>query len=367
MTMDPVQLAGGTLTEAPFARVLFDLWDAGKTGRIEVRTGEGARVLHLLNGDVVVEREGLSEKEFLAALAKKKVLNADQVRQCARLAKTDGHSLLKALSESGLLSPLPLWNLMESFYARRLFPLFETDTGDWEFHPGDGLPVRDRLGAIPSQDLIVQAIRRIQNADLIERSLPEDAAPIKVAAPARLHRIAWEPHERYALQVLGSVPNLRAFHEACQIGRREARKTLFAFLCLGILETSASKSKARPAGGAEAMDAGRAFEVLNEKCGFVYKYLTKEIGPLGRTIIARAIEEARPGLGPLFQKMALLPDGRVSSDTAVSQNAGHLPGELTRALLRGYEEILVSEVLAVKKALGPRHETTLVKALEKIG
>jgi len=367
MTMEPNQPAEGIFAEAPFARVLFGFWDGGKTGRLEVRTGDGTRIIHLLNGDVVVEREGLAEKEFLAVLAKKKVLTSDQVRQCAREAKAGGCSLLKALSESALLSPLPLWNLMESFYARRLFPLFEADEGDWEFHSGDGLPVRDRLGAIPSQDLIVQGIRRIQNDALIGRFLPEEGMPIMIAAPARLHRVAWEPYERYALQVLGSVPNLRTFHEACQIGRREARKTLFAFFCLGILTAASQKSKTRPAGGSEAMNAGRAFEILDEKCAFVYKYLTKEIGPLGRTMITRALEETRPGLGPIFQKMVLQPDGRVSADTAVSHNAGHLPDELTRALLRGYEEILVTEVLAVKKALGPRHETALVKALEKIG
>ena len=361
------QRSEGTFGETPFARVLFDLWDGGKTGRFEVRAGDAARTLHLLNGDVVVEHEGLAEKEFLAALAKKKVLTAEQVRQCAREAKTGGHSLLKALSETGLLSPLPLWNLLESYYARRIFPQFDLDEGGWAFQPGDGLPVRDRLGTIPTQDLIVQGIRQVRNAALIERFLPDDAAPIRVGAPARLHRIAWEPHERYALQVLGSVPNLRAFHEACEIGRREARKTLFAFLCLGILTAAEARPKARSGNGPEAMNAGRAFEVLSEKCAFVYKYLTKEIGPLGRTMIARSLEEAQPGLGPLFQKMVLLPDGRVASDTAVSHNAGHLPGELTRALLRGYEEILVSEVLAVKKALGPRHETALVKALEKIG
>ena len=367
MSMEPIQPAEGTLAEAPFARILFGLWDGGKTGRLEVRTAEGARILHFLNGDIVVEREGLSEKEFLAALAKKKVLTAEEVRQCAREAKADGHGLLKGLSESGLLSPLPLWNLMESFYARRLFPLFDADAGEWGFQSGDGLPVRDRLGSIPAQDLIVHGLRQVQNDALVERFLPEESAPIQVSAPARLHRFAWEPHERYALQVLGSVSTLRAFHEACQIGRREARKTLFAFACLGILSGAGSKPKARAAGGPEATDAGRAFEALNEKCAYVYKYLTKEIGPLGRTMIARAIEEARPGLGPIFQKMALLPDGRVSADTAVSQNAGRLPGELTRALLRGYEEILVTEVLAVKKALGPGHETALVKALEKIG
>jgi hypothetical protein len=365
--MDPIQPAEGTLAEAPFARILFGLWDGGKTGGLEVQTADGSRLLHLLNGDIVVEREGLSETDFLAALAKKKVLTADQIRQCAREAQANGHGLLKGLSESGLLSPLPLWNLMESFYARRLFSLFDADAGEWRFKPGDGLPVRDRLGSIPAQDLIVQGLRQVQNDALVERFLPEESAPIRVAAPARLHRLAWEPHELYALQVLGSVSSLRAFHEACQIGRREARKTLFTFVCLGILSGGGPPPKARAAGGPEATDAGRAFESLNEKCAFVYKYLTKEIGPLGRTMITRAIEEARPGLGPLFQKMALLPDGHVAADTAVSHNAGHLPGELTRALLRGYEEILVSEVLAVKKALGPNHETALVKALEKIG
>jgi hypothetical protein len=31
------------------------------------------------------------------------------------------------------------------------------------------------------------------------------------------------------------------------------------------------------------------------------------------------------------------------------------------------DEILVAEVLAVKRTLGPEHESTLVKNLEKIG
>jgi hypothetical protein len=365
--MEPIRAAEGTLAEAPFAAILYGLWDAGRTGRLEVRAADTVRVLHMLNGDVVVEREGLGEKEFLAALAKRKVLTAEQVRQCVRQAKADGSSLLKALGEGGLLSALPLWNLMESFYARRLFGLFDAEAGTWTFQPGAGLPVRDRLGTLPTQDLIIQGLRQVQNDVLMDRFLPGDADPIRVALPAQLHRIAWESHERYALQVLGSVSTLRAFHEACQIGRREARKTLLAFVCLGVLSGGETRPKSRAAEGSEALPAGRAFEVLNEKCAFVYRYLTKELGPLGRTMIVRALDEARPGLGPLFQKLALLPDGRVSADEAVGHNAGHLPEEMTRSLLQGYEEILVSEVLAVKKTLGAGHETALVKALEKIG
>lgn len=359
--------AEGTFGEAPLARVLFGLWNGERTGRLEVRTGDGRRTLHILNGDVVMEREGLSEKDFLTALAKKNVLAAEQIRQCARLAKTSGQSLLRSVSETGVLSPLPLWNLMESYYVRRIFPLFDQEEGGWTFEPGDGLPVRDRLGMLATPGLILQGIRQMQNASLIDRFLPEDNAPIRLDAPARLHKVDWEPHERYALQVLGSVPTLRTFHEACEMGRKEARKPLFAFHCLGILSAGESKPKARAGNGPAAVGAGLAFETLNEKCAFIYRYVTKEIGPLARTIINRSLEELKPGLGPLFQKMTLLPDGRVEADTAVSHKAGHLPDELTRGLLRGYEEILVAEVLAVKKALGPKHETALVKALEKIG
>jgi hypothetical protein len=357
----------GTFAESPFARVLFGLWSGEKTGRLELQAAGGDRSLFLQSGDVIVERAGLSEKDFLAALAKKKVLTIDQARQCGRRAKEAKTSRLRALGELGFLSPLPLWNLMESFFARRLFPLFDLEDGGWTFEPGEGLSVRERLGTLPGQELILHGIRQMQNEAVLDRFLPDAAAPIQVSAPARLHKIAWEPHERYALQVLGSVPHLRAFEDACEIGRKDARKTLFAFVCMGLLAAPPVKARPGAADGPPAGDAGRALEALNEKCAFIYKYVTKEIGPLGRTIIARTLDELKSGLGPQFHKLVLLPDGRLEADPAVSHNAGHLPGELTGALLRGFEEILLAEVLAVKKALGGRHETALVKALEKIG
>ena len=70
---------------------------------------------------------------------------------------------------------------------------------------------------------------------------------------------------------------------------------------------------------------------------------------------------------PVFQKTRLLADGRVEIDPALEATASHLPEELYRTLLRGFDEILMSELLAVKKSLGPVHESALVRALEKVG
>jgi len=357
----------GSLSETPFARLLSERWNDEANGRLEIRAGGRHRLLHVQNGDVVVDREGLSEADFLAALTKKKILAIDQVRQCVRRAKAERLSIVRGLGEFGLLPPLALWNLMESFFARRIFAFFDLDEGDWSFDPDGVLPVRERLGAIPGQDLVLQGIRQMQNAAVFDRFLPDEDAPIRVGAPARLHRIAWEPHERYALQVLGSVPNLRSFYGACEFGRKDARRTLFAFLCLDVLTAARAGPQVQRTGEAGAADPERALEALVEKCAFVYKYVTREIGPLGRTIIARSIDEIKPALGPQFQALVLLQDGRIEADSAVLHNAGHLPGELSKGLLEGYEEILLAEILAVKKALGVRHESALIKALERIG
>jgi hypothetical protein len=356
----------GSLLETPFARLLFDLWRSGSGGRLRLRDGGAERTLHLENGDVVVEREGLSEKDFLAALVKKRVLTADQARLCIKTAKADGVSSFRALGETGLVSPPALWNLLESFYARRLFPLFDWESGTYALDPEASLPVRERLGLLQAQELILQGVRQMRSAAVIDRFLPEDAAAIRVFAPAHLNRIAWEPHERYALQLVGCVPHLKAFHEACELGRAEARKVLFAFFALGIVVAAETPARRiRTEDGADGN--GRAVEALNEKCAFLYRFVTKEIGPLGRTIVARSLEEARPGLGPLFQKAALLADGRVEADPALRPGSGVIPEEMRKALIRGYEEILMAEVLAVRKALGARHESALVQALEKVG
>lgn len=356
----------GSLLETPFARLLFDLWRSGASGRLRLSDGGAERLLHLENGDVVVERKGLPEKDFLAALVKKRVLTAEQARHCVKTAKTGGVSPFRALGETGFVSPPALWHLLESFYSRRLFPLFDWEAGAYALDAEARLPVRERLGLLPAQELILQGVRQMRSAAVIDRFLPEEEAPIHVFAPAHLNRIVWEPHERYALQLIGCLPNLKAFHEACEIGRAAARKVLFSFFALGVIVPAESPAR-RPRTEDGADDGDRPIETLNEKCAFLYRYVTKEIGPLGRTIVARSLEEARPGLGPLFQKACLLTDGRIEADPALRPGAGMIPEEMRRALVRGYEEILMAEVLAVRKALGARHESALVHALEKVG
>jgi len=366
MTVSLSQIEG-SLLDLPFPRLLFKIWQKEGSGSLHLRKGEEDMTLYFDKGRAVVEKQSLSEKDFLSALVKKRILPAEKARQCDRYAGAHMISRIRALSDLGLISPLPLWNLMESFFVRRLFTFFDWPEGRFVFEPGLSLAGGERLGLLQTHELILQGVRQMKDARLIERNLPSDADPIYISTPYFLHLLSLEPHERYALDVLHHAANLRSFYDRCEMGKRAAQKTLFAFVCLDILAAPEAKESARPAADPPAGDPAKVLAALNEKCAYIHKYITKQIGPLAHTILGNCVEEVKPALGPLFQKMKLLPDGRIEVDAAVSATAGHLADEIFNGLVKGYGEILTAEVLALKKSLGGAHETAVVKSLERVG
>jgi len=357
----------GSLAETPFPRVLFEIWTRERSGRLGLRRDDEERLLFFEKGRLCLARESFSEGNFLNALVRKKVLLAEQAESAERLAALKGVSLVKALGELGFLSPVPLWNLLEGYFVRQLFVLFDWEEGAFDFDPAPTLPAEARFGLLEVHDLILQGIRQMQNEGLIDRILPALDDPVRVSAPYFLHLLDLEPHERYALNLIGDVPNLRNFLDRSAMGSRENRKALYAFVCLGVLGLPVPEIGTRPAAGSRAPEPDRWLEALNEKCASVFKYVSKEAGPVAHSILGKALEEIRPGLGPMFQKLALLADGRIEIDPALRLGAGRLSAEMTRKLQRGFDEILMAEVLAVRKSLGPSHETTVVRNLEKVG
>ena len=360
-------LFSGSLVEVPFPQLLFKIWQNERSGRLRLQKGTGEKSLYFDKGHVVVENETFSDKDFLAALVKKKVIESEEAGECERFAEENNASLIKALSELGLISPQLLWKLIESFFARQLFSLFDLSRGDFAFEPGDQVQDHHRFGLLQTHAFILQGVRRMQNFWIMEQFLPVEDEAIQVSAPYFLHLLSLEAHEKYALQILSGSANLKSFYGRCELGRRESRKILFAFFSLGIMSVVDKNQKTKATTEYFALDPGKIQASFDEKCAYIYKYVSKELGLVAQNVISKCIEEIRPSLGPLFQKMQLLPDGRIEVDTAVQTSVNHLAEDLFKNLVKGYEEILVAEVLAVKKSLGNAHETGLVKNLEKVG
>jgi len=357
----------GTLAETPFPQVLFKIWQNERSGRLRLQKGPEERSLYFDKGHIVVENETFSDSDFLAALVKKKVIEPEEGEACRRFAQEHGASLIKALSELGLISPQLLWKLIESFFARQLFSLFDLPRGDFFFEPGDQVQDHHRFGLLQTHAFILQGVRRMQNSWIMEQFLPAEDRAIQVSAPYFLHLLNLEAHEKYALEILGNASTLKSFYDRSELGKKESQKILFAFFNLGIASVVDKNQKAKATAECFAFDPGKIQESFDEKCAAIYKYVSKELGLVAQNVLNKCLEEIRPSLGPLFQKMQLLPDGRIEVDAAVKMSVNHLAEDLFKNLVKGYEEILMAEVLAVKKSLGNVHESALVKNLEKVG
>jgi hypothetical protein len=221
---------------------------------------------------------------------------------------------------------------------------------------------------IPLPGLILEGIRRMGNFDLIEAHLPSTGETVQGLSSRANERPELAAPERYLLGAAAAAGSVDELCASSVLGARETKRALFALLTLGVLGTSKAKGKNnKPLPEFSISDLDRLFAAFNDQCSFIYKYISKEIGPVALNVIENSLDEIKGRIDPIFQNCELKPDGRIELRTLLKKNLGVSTDESKRSLLRSFDEVLAAEVLAVKRTLGNSHESALVKGLERIG
>lgn len=358
----------GSLAQTPFAHVLAGIWRAERSGILTVHTPGGPKEFAFDGGALTVSRALFREKDFLQFLMTAGAADLISLARCEEFAQDRGLTLVRALVEAPLFEAGRLWPLIGDFARGEAFALFDAEGLEFEFAtgPAPGGPAYIRTIFLP--DLIMDGVRKMTNDALIARHLPPESESVQALSPALLDKLTLAPHERYLLDLLAAAKSPAELCAASDLGERESRRILFAFLALGIAGTGAPRPKTTKLAAELSLgDMDKLLGVLNAKCAYVYKYISKEIGPVALSVVGKSLEDIRARLDPVFQEFELKPDGRVELRSFLKMNMNLAGDEGKRSLLRSMDEILVAEVLAVKRTLGAAHEAALVKGLEKIG
>jgi hypothetical protein len=361
-------LRRGTLSQTPFASVLAGIWRDELTGTLRLQGPGGPRSFTFENGSLTVDRTAFPEEGFLKSLLTSGVTDLISLARAEEHARQNRMSVIRALLEIPLLEPRRLWTLLEEFAKEEAYAFFDREEGDFAFEPRPSPPGPALLRDIFLPNLILAGGRRMTNHGLIARHLPPETESVQSLEPYFLDLLELAPHERYFLHVLESAGTVAELYESSELGPRESRRILFVFLHLGLAGTRAAKPKtAKLPAEMSLADVDKIFGVFNSKCSFIFKYISKEIGPVALSIIRNSMEDIRSRLDPVFQGLELKPDGRIELKSLLKTSMNLIGDENRRSLLRSMDEILVAEVLAVKRTLGSSHESALVKSLEKIG
>ena len=161
--------------------------------------------------------------------------------------------------------------------------------------------------------------------------------------------------------------NLKKVYEKSLLGLEHTQKLVFALLCMEIIHPESREEHVSNNSTVSPKNLDQILAAFNDKSSFVLKYISKEIGPVAFSLIEKCVEDIRPHLSSLTQNLSLEKDGRFNFESII-RNIPHSKSQVNiRNLLQDLDELLASEVLAVKKTLGNQHEKEIVKNLKRIG
>lgn len=361
-------LASEEFARAPIARVLAEIWRQGQSGSLYVKADGVPKCLSFERGSLILDSESFEEKDFLRFLLTAGETDLIALTRVEEHAQKNDVPALRALVETSLFEPERLWALLESYAREEALSLFDAGGAEREFHVRAGPPGRVLVGSIDVPGLLLEGARRMKNAAVVDGFLPAAGETVRRLPSFSPDAFRLSLTEKYVLGLLDPAKTLADICDTSDVGKTETRRVLFAFLCLGLAGTAGQKPKTgKLPSDLSLAGMDRLLGLFNAKCSFIFKYISKEIGPVAFSMVEKALDEVRGRLDPAFQGAVLKPDGRLELKSLLKVNANIVGDDCRRSLLRSMDEILAAEVLVVKRTLGPAHESALVRSLEKVG
>lgn len=353
---------------APFIKVLAEIWRQGLSGSLYVKAGGASKCLSFERGTLLLDSVSFEERDFLRYLLTSGAADLIALARVEEHAQKAEVSSLRAFVETSVFGPERLCEHLEAFAREEALALVAGGGAEREFHARSGPPARVYVDAVDIPGILLEGVRRMADDEALTAALPAANETIRRLPASSAGAFGLSRAERYVLGLLEPPRSLAEICAASDIGEAATRRGLLAALLLGLAGAAGPKPKTAKL-GADLSLAGmdRLLGLFNAKCAYIFKHVSKEVGPVALPLVGKALDEIRGRLDPAFQTAVLKPDGRLELKSLLPVKANIVGDECRRSMLRSMDEILAAEVLVVKRTLGPEQEAALVRSLEKIG
>ncbi len=356
----------GNFSDSPFPHLLYRVWNYKKTGHLEIKKDNTSKNIDFYEGDVIANASSLNKMSFFSLLQKEKHLSSSSMKKCEKFAKAKKISQLKTITELNIFSSLELWEFLKRFLIDDVLPLFDWTDADYFFDPAQETDKSEILISIPTLKIIRKGIYQMNDQEIINSHIPSSDKYIQTHANKSFLNTDLKPNEIYLLNIIGDKIKISELYKLSEIGNKETNRLIYLFSCLRIAgplhKNTISFTKE-----ISKFELSNILNSFNKKCVYIYKYISKEIGPVALSVLEKCIKDIKPHLPLQLQNISLSQNGEVNISSTPSTHPS-LPGEIKLdEFLASLNEILVSELLTVKKTLGDEHESKVAKNLKNIG
>lgn len=352
----------GRLRALGIADVLGFLRGLNRKGLLSCASDGVVIGLHLRSGKVVQAGSTREADRLSEVLLRSGSISPAQLEETMRRA-AGGERIGKALLASGALTPRGLLEARQRQAQQIGLSLFEWTSGRFAFLEGEDPPEETLPADLGILDLIVDGIRSVRTPGLFRERMPSKDWVFEALLPSdRKTSVALQPQEAYVLGLVDGARTIGEITAASEFPDLETLRMLFLLVSVGYLKMKALPGREFESEALED-EIGSILDRYNGMFGHVYQYFMREVGPISETLLAKALREMKGEHPVLFSRMVLGGDGTIDGEV-LRENVRGLSGPKRRnELVQGLNELLYSELLILRRALGAEHESRVLRAL----
>jgi hypothetical protein len=361
----------GSVSEFDVAILLAQMHRQGLQGQLKIAAAQFTKTLWLENGCIVFAQSSLAEDSLGRFLLRRGVINEAQYEKSRRRMQKNRSRHGRALMEMGLLTPEQMWDDVSSHLRAIAFSLFPLRAGRYDIISSPEDASENIRIELPVPQAILEGVRLIVDEEFIESRFEPNMA-LYPAPDKLLPGAALKPHEAHVLSLVSDGCEVDEVVRRSELLRFNTLKVLYALRRLGLV--CDSRQPARPATPSAAFKTPTTFtsfeetlQYYNDRFEYIYRVLSKEIGPVAQSILSDSITAILESIPPCFHSLEIRPDGRVDEKSVLKSIWYENFEENSSEFLRGLEEILYAEIYAVKRHLGKDHERLILRWIREPG
>jgi hypothetical protein len=369
--MDSHLPISGSLDEFDVATILAQMDRQALDGQLKISSPAFSKTVWLENGGIIFAQSSLSEDSLGSFLLRRKVITAKNLEKCDAYMLDKSIRRGRALLEMGLISSEQLWDEVSAHLRAIVFSLFPLAAGKYDIIARPKNENENIVLNLPVPEAILEGIRQIQDQPFIESRFRESMVffPAVGRDPAP---VALKPFEAHVLSLGAELSSLDEIVAKSELLRFDTLKILYGLLKLGLLcDRQQPQRHPTPSAANCVPTTFTSFEEIlqyyNRKFEYIYRVLSKEIGPVAQSILLEAITAIMESIPACFHNLELTAEGRIDAKSILKSIWYESFEEHSNEFLKGMEEILYAEIFAVKRHLGKDHEKTILQWIREPG
>ncbi|MBA2313520.1 MAG: DUF4388 domain-containing protein, partial [Actinobacteria bacterium] len=239
----------GSLDGFPLPDLFRLLSRSKKTGRLDVKRRAGRGQVYFRDGEIYFALTSLSKVPLGQKLIASGVVTEGQLMQALDRNAETGERVGEILVSTEVITIEQLEAAVRSQSEDAIFDLLKWEVGDFSWEPGVSIAVEVALG-LSVEELLMEASRRLDELEIIQRKVPSATAVMKLAttAPEGATNISITSDEWRILTLVDGSRTIGEIARLVGVEEIAAMKVFHALMAAGLIEVASyAPSAAAPA------------------------------------------------------------------------------------------------------------------------